>query len=430
MKYGYLFYQKPMHPRMKTRPVNLGDPIQSYAVKLLYREMGIAEEDIVPVPRYDMAQYDGEECVCVVNTASTYEETVYDSHFMPPSPKVHAIPLSLYVHREIPDAELAFYRNCGGVGCRDLRTVEYLQSKGVPAYLTGCLTLTLPRRSAEVAAKADKVYLMEVPADVRRIMPQSLREEGIELSNVLRFPNTRGTSRISVEEAFDIHRQGEERAALLRDTARLVITSRLHVASPCLAMGIPVVLAKSHFGDRFGYIDRILPTYTPEHYDEIDWNPQPVDFEEDKAKIKQLFFDRVRAEVSRVEMSNMWASKKPIYEIDYDTATSHAVKKISFPTGAFPYAVWGLAMPVGIYLDEAMRQLIPQGKLVAGIDIALEGTYYGAPIIRPEEIDHLPQDTIIFVIAPSAQKPAKEMLTKLGRPYVLIRGTSGEHAGF
>lgn len=40
MKYGYLLYQKPLIPEMPNRPVNLGDPIQSYAVKLLYREMG------------------------------------------------------------------------------------------------------------------------------------------------------------------------------------------------------------------------------------------------------------------------------------------------------------------------------------------------------------------------------------------------------
>lgn len=37
MKYGYLLYQKPLIPEMPNRPVNLGDPIQSYAVKLLYR---------------------------------------------------------------------------------------------------------------------------------------------------------------------------------------------------------------------------------------------------------------------------------------------------------------------------------------------------------------------------------------------------------
>ena len=34
MKYGYLFYQKPLIETMKTRPVNLGDPIQSYAAEI------------------------------------------------------------------------------------------------------------------------------------------------------------------------------------------------------------------------------------------------------------------------------------------------------------------------------------------------------------------------------------------------------------
>lgn len=290
MKYGYMFYQKPLKPKMKTRPVNLGDPIQSYAVKNLYREMGIGEEDIIPVPRYDMAEYDGEECICVVNSASNYEELAYDSHFMPPSPKIHAIPMSLHLHRELTEDELSFYKTCGGVGCRDLSTVEYLQSLGVDAYLTGCLTLTLPRRSKEQEAKADKVYFLDVPSDVMKIMPQNLKDRGIVLSNIIRFQNPGNSNRISVEDAYEEHKKGEERIELLRDTACLVITSKLHVASPCLAMGIPVILAKNHFGDRFGFIDRLIPTYTPEHYSEINWDPEPVDFEEDKAKIKQVFF--------------------------------------------------------------------------------------------------------------------------------------------
>ena len=109
MKYGYLFYQKPLIPEMPSRPVNLGDPIQSYAVKLLYKEMGIEDRDIIPVPRYDMKNYDGEECICVVNTCSTYEELAYDSCFMPPSPKIHAIPFSLHINRHIPDDEIEFY---------------------------------------------------------------------------------------------------------------------------------------------------------------------------------------------------------------------------------------------------------------------------------------------------------------------------------
>lgn len=430
MKYGYLFYQKPLKPQMKTRPVNLGDPIQSYAVKNLYREMGIPEEDIIPVPRYDLANYDGEECVCVVNSASNYEELAYDSYFMPPSNKVHAIPMSLHIHRKLSEAELAYYQTCGGVGCRDLYTVEYLRGLGVDAYLTGCLTLTLPRRSEEIAKKADKVYFLDVPSDVMKIMPQELKEEGIVLSNILRFENPGYSNRISIEDTYEEHRKGEERVALLRDTARLVITSKLHVASPCLAMGIPVILAKKHFGDRFGFIDRLIPTYTVEHYDEIDWNPQPVDFEEDKAKLKKVFFDRVRAAVSRVALEKMWNEKEPIFEIDYHTATFHAVNKIAFPEREFSYAVWGIVLSAAFYFEEAMSSQVPQAKLIAGIDIAAEGSFCDVDIIKPDEIKNLPQDTIIIVAAPTAQNPAKELLQETGRPFVLLKGTSAECYNF
>ena len=426
MKYGYMFYQKPLKTNMKTRPVNLGDPIQSYAVKNLYREMGIREEDIIPVPRYDMADYDGEECVCVVNSASNYEELAYDSRFMPPSSKVHAIPMSLHIHRELPADELAYYKACGGVGCRDLYTADYLKSLGVDAYLTGCLTLTLPRRDEETAKGADKVYFLDVPKDVMEMMPEGLREEGIVLSNILRFNNPGNSNRISVEDAYEEHRKGEERIALLRDTARLVVTSKLHVASPCLAMGIPVVLAKKHFGDRFGFIDRLIPTYTQEHYADIDWNPLPVEFEEEKAKIKQVFFDRVRAAASRIELEKMWNEKRPIYEIDYNTATFHAVKKIPFPAASFKYAVWGIVLSAAFYLDEAMKKQVPQAELIAGIDIAAEGEYCGVNIMKPEDIEKLPQDTIIMVAAPSAQEQAKKLLSELNRPFVLLKGTSVE----
>ncbi len=430
MKYGYMFYQKPLRPQMKTRPVNLGDPIQSYAVKNLYREMGIAEEDIVPVPRYDVSNYSGEECVCVINSASNYEELAYDSHFMPPSPKVHAIPMSLHLHRALPEDELEFYRTCGGVGCRDLHTVKYLKSLGVDAYLSGCLTLTLPRRTAAQAQKADKIYLLDAPGDVMKIMPPEIKNEAITLSNILRFENPGNSNRISIEDTYAEHRKGEERIALLRDTARLVITSKLHVASPCLAMGIPVILAKNHFGDRFGFIDRLVPTYTPEHYSEIDWDPKPVDFEEDKAKIKQVFFDKVRETVSRIELEKMWESKTPIYNIDYNTATSIAVKKIPFPVGNFRYAVWGIILSAAYYLNEAMKEYIPNGKLVAGIDIAAEGTYCDTEIIKPVHINELPEDVVIIVAAPSAQESAKQMLLELNRPFVLLKGTNVECYNF
>lgn len=426
MKYGYMFYQKPLKPEMKTRPINLGDPIQSYAVKNLYREMGIREEDIIPVPRYDMESYDGEECVCVVNSASNYEELAYDSHFMPPSSKIHAVIMSLHLHRELSEEELAYYKHCGGVGCRDIYTVKYLQSLGIDAYLTGCLTLTLPRRSKEQAQKADKVYLLDVPGDVMDIMPRELKDEAIILSNIERYENPGNSNRVSVTDAHEEHRKGEERVFLLRDTARLVVTSKLHIAAPCLAMGIPVILAKNHFGERFGFIDRLIPTYTSEHYGEIDWNPVPIEFEMDKAKIKEVFFNKVRAAASRVELENMWSKKTPVYNIDYNTATSCAIEKIPFPQSKFQYAVWGVVLSAAFYLDEAMKKQVPQAELIAGIDIAVQGEHCGVGIIKPDKIQSLPKETVIIVVAPSAHKSARELLRRLNRPFVILRGTQAE----
>ncbi len=428
MKYGYMFYQKPVKPLMKTRPINLGDSAQSYAVKLLYKEMGIDDNDIIPVPRYDIANYSGEECICIVNSASNYMEQAYDSYFMPPSNKVHVIPYSLHIHREIGEAELDFYKKCGGVGCRDEYTVNYLKSLGVDAYLTGCLTLTLPRRSEIEESKADKIYLIDVPSDVMEIIPQSIKSEGITLTNIERFKTPGNTNRMTVEDAYEEHKRGEERIFLLRDTAKLVITSKLHVATPCLAMGIPVILAKNHFGDRFGFIDKFLPLYTSEHYSEIDWNPKKVDLEQEKKIIKQLLFDKIREKENRIALENMWNNKESIYEVDYSTGTSHAVRKIPFPKTDLKYAVWGCIIQAAFFLDEAMKKMIPQAKLVAGIDIAAEGKYCGVDIIKPEYIENLPVDTVIIVAAPSAHAPARELLEKLHRPYVLLKGTEVEYA--
>lgn len=431
MKYGYLFYQKPLIETMNTRPVNLGDPIQSYAVKNLYREMGIREEDIVPVPRYDITTYDGEECICVINTASNYEELAYDSHFMPPSKKVHAIPMSLHLHRDIPADELEFYRSCGGVGCRDLATVDYLQSLGVDAYLSGCLTLTLPRRSKETESKADKIYFVDIAESVMPYVPEEIKNQAIELTNIVRFKNPGNAKRISVEDAYLEHKNGEERIDLLRDTAKLVVTSKLHIASPCVAMGIPVVLIKNHFGDRFGFIDRLIPTYTPERYSEIDWNPKPVDFEEDKLKIKEVFWNKVRAMASRLELEKMWDSKEPIYDISYETSTSLIMRRIASKfTKDFKYAVWGIVLSGAFYLEESIREEFPEAQLVNGIDIASTYDFCGVPTIHPNKIDELDEDVIIFVAAPSAQEMAKDKLLKTNRKFVLLKGKATECYNF
>ena len=431
MKYGYMFYQKPLIPTMKNRPINIGDPIQSYAVKKLYLELGIPKEDIIPIPRYDMALYGGEECICVVNTASNYEELAYGLSFLPPSKNLHAIPMSLHIHRKLLDDELNFYHHCTEVGCRDRYTVNYLKSLGINAYLSGCLTLTFPRRSEEQAKNANKIYFIDIDNSLESYIPKGIRELGIKLSNVIRYNNPGIATRISVEETYKVHMEAEKRIDLLRDTAKLVVTSRLHIASPCLAMGIPVILAKKHFGDRFGFIDCFLPTYTPEKYNDIDWSPSPINFEEEKAKIKNLFFSKVVEATNRIELDKVWHIKKPIYKLSSETAVAIAIKNnLPMFNPNIKYAVWGTVLDVAFYLEEAMNKLLPHSTLVAGIDIASTNTFCGVPTIHPDNIKNLDNNVVIMVAAPSAQESAKKLLIEMKHNFILVKETELEFYNF
>ena len=77
------------------------------------------------------------------------------------------------------------------------------------------------------------------------------------------------------------------------NNARMIITSRMHGALPCIAAGIPVIFAKDVYSYRFAGIDDIAQIYTEETYDKIDWDPQPIEYEEKKRKIMDFDGKRV-----------------------------------------------------------------------------------------------------------------------------------------
>lgn len=418
MKYGYLFYKKPLIPEMPSRPVNLGDPIQSYAVKLLYREMGINECDIIPIPRYDMKNYDGEECICTVNTCSTYEELAYDSFFMPPSSKIHAVLFSFHINRDIPIEELEYYRGCMDVGCRDVFTEKKLAEFGVNTYLTGCLSLTFSRRTPEQDKNAKNIYLIDVQPEFKKIIPKNILVNATELSSIYRFDITHESNRMTEQEAFEYHNRGEERIELLRNTAKLVITSRLHVAAPCLAIGIPVIMTKHD--DRFGFIDRFIPSYTNWETDCIDWNPKPIDIEEEKKIIKDNFFERIRYEEKRIELAKMWNAKKVENQRYYEPQTRTALASVNFPDAHFKYAVLGVVSSVSYFVPDIMKQLYPKAELVCGIDSYVKQNFFGTKTIKINEIPKLDSEVIVITAVPSAYQVAKPYLDR--RPQVILNG--------
>jgi hypothetical protein len=123
----------------------------------------------------------------------------------------------------------------GPVGARDVFTLRLLEDAGVPAYFSGCVTLTFERPKGP---RSDDVILADVPHQM-----------------ALRVRNSTDRNIVLVRHSYDKKLESgamwTRAQKMLRDYGRahLVVTSRLHVALPCLAMGTNVLLVGDHLGD-------------------------------------------------------------------------------------------------------------------------------------------------------------------------------------
>jgi len=122
-----------------------------------------------------------------------------------------------------------YNKEVGLVGARDLGTLQALKALGIRAYFSACLTLTFNIRAS--AAARDRVVIVDVP-DLRALPPRARNNALVLKANV--DPAVKGSREARLAWAFKNLRTIGERA-------RLVVTSRIHIALPALAQGVPVV---------------------------------------------------------------------------------------------------------------------------------------------------------------------------------------------
>jgi hypothetical protein len=127
---------------------------------------------------------------------------------------------------------IAYLREHEPIGCRDFTTVQLLEKEKVKAYFSGCLTLTLNVAKREEADR-EEILLVEPNLDIGTLfasIPQRCKSKTAFVSH---HTQLRGPPELRMNTALRIL----ERYAV----AKLVITSRLHCALPCLAFGTPVL---------------------------------------------------------------------------------------------------------------------------------------------------------------------------------------------
>lgn len=276
---------------------NVGDEIQTIA------QLGFLPEkaDIVGVDR-DAPRQLSQRRIIIAN--GWYSHSAHPW----PLPK-NLAPILVSVHiaepRILTPSAIRFLKDCGPVGCRDLHTLGILQDRGVDAYFSGCLTLTLNRGRRLKPKTTDRSEILVVDANQSdanylpctrdifdRIIPEEIRRKCTTIEQ-----------EVKSHHRFDFRWKSVRALSLLvrYANAKLVITNRLHCALPCLALGTPVVFMHNRYDTdhRFDGLRSLLNGVGPDCEKlDYDWeDPKPRG---DPTEISEALFANVQSSIARL----------------------------------------------------------------------------------------------------------------------------------
>ena len=268
---------------------NLGDNIQSIAAVKALRSCGIPPDRIGAMNRDDLARPSKNKGILIAQgwfgcRPGTAPLPIDDEEILPLFFGFHLNEGSWEYLANNPHF-LASMRKHVPIGCRDFGTRDYLRSIGIEAYYSGCLTLTFPNR--ETAPKQRRVFLVDPLGNVETSLPPLLQQNIVRLAQEAPFPS--GIWPISENDVERVHELALERLSDIRDRASLVLTRRIHIALPCLAMGVPVIFTFDQPDNpRVSMIKEWLTIYSTSDYPGIDWNPAITDVDSEKERILRL----------------------------------------------------------------------------------------------------------------------------------------------
>lgn len=266
MKYALLTYKE------YNVKYNVGDYIQSLAAKQFLPKV---DEFI---NREKLKNYSGDEAALIMNGWFTHNHRNWV-----PANTINPLFVSFHINSTaapfmLSDEGVGYLKKHQPIGCRDERTVEMLTDKGVYAYFTGCLTLTLDTYAVPDSERGDKVYIVDplynyptmervflspkyfirsiLNGDIfnlrknkyqlRKLVDKELLEKAEFVTQI------RSLGKDTIPEKFEYAEECLRKYA----KAKLVITSRIHCALPCLALGTPVIFINAFDTDvdtcRFG----------------------------------------------------------------------------------------------------------------------------------------------------------------------------------
>jgi hypothetical protein len=276
LKKGLLIWKAPK------RRKNIGDYIQSLAAEQY------TGRDVVFVEREETHKYSGEPIKMIMNGWFMHHPENW-----PPSEAIVPLFISIHINpaigeRMLSEKSVAYFKNYvknnGPVGARDRDTEKQLKAKGIDAYFSSCLTLTLGKTYqhnplGETVCFVDPHYDVNLSprstaywkyCSILMLKPKTIvaisikmhgsvsRKSLLKTAAFYKAYSQYFTDEILMKAQYIQHLVVENHFAneiakfdyarnLMHkyENSRLVVTSRIHAALPCLAMGTPVIFVIS-----------------------------------------------------------------------------------------------------------------------------------------------------------------------------------------
>jgi hypothetical protein len=255
--------------------INIGDYIQALASSQFLNKLdGFVQREYLNA-------YDGEETKMIMNGWYMHHPENW-----PPSSKIIPLFVSFHINslaKEylLSESSLNYLKKHEPIGCRDILTTNRLKEKQINAYFSGCMTLTLGKKYKS-ERKDDTIYIVDPYFDTnwtiftiinhltylvthwksishiakkfpgkQNFMKKKMKlttfyKEYIKFFSQSTLLNAEyiGQQNSKITEDFNSEEEflGEaERLVKKYAKAKLVITSRIHCALPCLGLETPVI---------------------------------------------------------------------------------------------------------------------------------------------------------------------------------------------
>ena len=257
---------------------NIGDDIQTIAAINFLKNKGITEHTFIN--REKLSDYDGHPITLVMNGWFTHNNV---NKFLP-SEKITPIFISFHVAKEILVKRYkSYFKKHEPIGCRDQNTVRIFEKYNIKAYFVGCLTLTLGTLNAKDGDRIKKgKYLVDVDYGfgITKSQKKTIYKDYTAVNHNAFF----GLKRESIQKRIKDAHIFLERYR----NAEIVITTRLHCALPCRALGTKVIFVHKnyHNDSRFTGLRSILNGGNAIHNNE--------DYDKNKHNSIIKFFDEYK----------------------------------------------------------------------------------------------------------------------------------------